>query len=71
MAKKTESKEKFHFFPKKDKDENFFQYLARQTLLSDSSGKPSWTLTILAFVMSLVGVVTYFACKVAISKIIT
>lgn len=71
MAKKTEAKEKFHFFPKKDRDENVCQYLARQVLLSDSSGKPSWTLTILAFVMGLVGIVTYFACKVAISKAIT
>ena len=70
MAKKTESKEKFTLFPKKDKDENIFQYIARQALLSDSSGKPSWTLTILAFVMGLVGIVTYFACRVAISTVV-
>jgi preprotein translocase subunit YajC len=39
--------------------ENIFQYIMRYFLLTDSKGNPSWTITILAYVLTLVGFVCY------------
>jgi hypothetical protein len=39
--------------------ENIFQYIMRYFLLTDSRGNPSWTITILAYVLVLVGFVCY------------
>ena len=45
--------------------ENIFQYLFRYFLLTDSKGNPSWTITILAYVMILVGFVCYKEFQIA------
>jgi len=50
------------FFPKKNPNENIFQYVLRQLWLCDSRGNPSITVTILVYVMALVGAVSYVAC---------
>lgn len=56
-------------FPKKNDKENIFQYLLRQLYVSDSAGRPSLTVTILMFVMSIVGVVTFVEIKNAITMV--
>jgi hypothetical protein len=43
--------------PPKTPQENILQYILRQFLISDSSGNPSITVTILIYVMVLIGVV--------------
>lgn len=45
-------------FPPKNEKENIFQYIIRQFYLCDTSGRPSLTVTILVYVMALVGIVT-------------
>lgn len=57
------------FFPKKNPNENIFQYILRQFWLCDSRGNPSITVTILVYVMALVGAVSYVACKNAMQVI--
>ena len=84
MAKKNVVKEKekvvehkpavkkaFKLFPTKNAQENVFQYILRQFLLSDSFGRPSWTVTILVYTMALVGAVSYVQFKVALSAVST
>lgn len=46
-------------FPAIKESENFLQYIFRQLFIPDSKGKPSITVTILFFVMLMVGVVAY------------
>jgi hypothetical protein len=59
------------FLPRKNGKENIFQYVLRQLVLSDSTGNPSWTVTILAFVMALVGVIALYEIKIALSEVLT
>ena len=42
-------------------------YAIRQLMMPDSSGNPSLTVTILFFVMGIVGVVTYVETKIALT----
>lgn len=53
-------------FPKKNEDENIFQYIVRQFYFTDSRGYPSLTVTILFFVMGIVLAVTIIECKLAL-----
>lgn len=50
-------------FPPKNPAENILQYFMRQLLVADAKGNPSFTTTILAYVMILVGIVTYVEMK--------
>ena len=50
-------------FPKKTEHENILQYLIRQLFIPDASGKPSITVTILFYVMLVVGIVTFVETK--------
>jgi len=56
-------------FPRKSENENVIQYILRQFYLSDSKGTPSLTVTILGFVMLIVGVVTIIEAKMALMPI--
>ena len=58
-------------FIRKSNTENFLQYIIRNCLVADSSGKPSWTLTILLFVMMICGAVVWTEIKIAKSYITT
>jgi len=50
--------------------ENAFQYIARQFILTDSDGNPSWTVTALVFVMGIIGVAVYTEYRLAMSSVI-
>ena len=52
-------------FPKKSVKENILQYIVRQFLMPDSSGRPSLTVTILVFVMAIVAVVCFVEIQLA------
>lgn len=69
MNEKSSKKSTFTFrlFPKKGPKENIFQYILRQFLLSDSYGKPSWTITILVYTLGLVAFVAFIESKVALT----
>ena len=54
-----------NMFPKKTVYENIFQYIIRQFLMPDSSGRPSLTVTILVFVMAIVAVVCFVEIQLA------
>jgi hypothetical protein len=58
-------------FNKKSEKENILQWFVRQFFAVDSSGKPSVTITILFFVMTLIAIVTAIELKVAFSTIVT
>ncbi len=53
-------------FPPKNKNENVFQYIIRQFWLCDSRGNPSITVTILVYVLVLVGSVAWIESMNAI-----
>ncbi len=61
------------FFPPKAPTENLIQYLFRQLYFPDSRGRPSITVTILIYVLALVGCVAFVECHnamiIAITKI--
>ena len=52
-------------FNKPNAKENLFQYLVRHFLFTDSGGNPSWTITILAWVIGLVTWVTITEIKLS------
>lgn len=54
-------------FLDKSKNENVFQWIIRNLLISDSKGKPSWSTTILVYVMAIIGFITYVECSNALS----
>ena len=58
-------------FPPKKMTENFVQYIIRQTYLSDTSGRPSLTVTILLFVMGIVAYAAGTEFALALSKVTT
>lgn len=51
--------------------ENVFQYMFRQLILTDSAGNPSWTVTVLFFVMIINAVVLYAEYQLALSPVMT
>lgn len=73
MGTKKEKTVEFihHFFPEKKVTENFIQYMLRQIYFSDTSGRPSVTVTILLFVMFIVGIVAGIESTVALSQVKT
>ncbi len=52
-----------------NKKENIIQYVFRHFILTDSSGEPSYTVTILVYVMAIFGCVTYVEMKIATSEV--
>lgn len=56
-------------FIRKADTENVWQYILRNLEVADSNGKPSWTLTILLFVMVICGAVVFFEIKIAQSDV--
>lgn len=58
-------------FTKPNSREGLFQFILRQFMLSDSKGNPSWTITILVFVMLLIAYVTHYSTVIALSQIAT
>jgi len=54
-----------------NKKENIIQYIFRHFILTDSSGTPSYTVTILIYVMAIFGYVTYIEMKIAVSEVKT
>ena len=57
----------FTLFPHKNPLESVFQYIIRMFYLSDASGRPSLTSTVLFYVMILVGIVTFIECSIALT----
>jgi len=58
-------------FSKPNPQENIIQFIFRHFILTDSSGTPSYTVTILVYIMTLFGIVTMTEVKVSLSTVTT
>ncbi len=58
-------------FNKRQPQESIFNFLIRQFYFSDSNGKPSMHITILVFIMSMIGYMVIIESRVALSQVIT